>query len=95
MSKNKSGRSLAITEMHFVSALPLEASVRLLSDLASTQTPVTLTEVNSDLWRFEIAYFPPKHKTAASQVKGTLRRWQGTFTGDTFGRFAPQELNRL
>lgn len=77
MSKSKS-RSPAITEMNFVSSLPLEEAVRLIGGLATPATPVTLTEVDEDNFRFEIAYQDPG--VTLSSVTGSLRRWEGTFT---------------
>lgn len=80
MHKGKKARSALLTEMHFVSALPLKKAVKLLGDQAAPETPVTLTETSSDKWHFEMAYHPAEDEPASAVVKGTLRRWEGTLT---------------
>lgn len=79
MNKGKTAQS-TLTEMHFVSSLPLKKAVKLLDKLSTPETPVTLTETHSDLWQFELVYHPADEDAASAIVKGTLRRWEGTLT---------------
>ena len=64
MNKGKKTRANTFTEMHFVSSLPLKKSVKLMGELSLPETPVTLTELNSDTWRFEIDYLPAEDEPA-------------------------------
>lgn len=79
MDKRKS-RAPAITELNFISSLPLEEAARLIGGLASPDMPVTLTEVDADTCRFELVYPDTHGASPLAAVEGTLRRWEGTFT---------------
>jgi hypothetical protein len=79
MSKSK----IALTDsadLRFISSLPLDEAVQVLAALAAPDTPVTLTEVDSDRWRFAIGYYEPGQKRASITIVGVLRRWDGTYT---------------
>ena len=94
--KGKKSRSPALTEMHFVSSLPLKKAVNLLGDQAEPATPVTLTEIDSDRWQFEMTYVPVEGEPASATVKGTLRRWEGTYTRlDCTGDVRREKNSRL
>lgn len=77
MSKGKS--ALSAGAEHFISSLPLEEAAELMSGLAAPGIAVTLTQLNADVWRFEVAQ-TLQAKSGAVGLQGTLRRWEGTFT---------------
>jgi hypothetical protein len=79
MSKSKSG-SPAVSEVRFISSLPLDEAVQVMGALASENTPVTLTEINPDTWQFTMHYDEPGTKIRRITVVGTLCRWNGTYT---------------
>lgn len=72
MSKTKHAAPL-FSEMHFVSSLSLEEAVYLIGQQASPEIPITITEIDSDTFKFKL-------DDIGVDIHGTLRRWQGTFT---------------
>src|SRR5262245_32142445 len=91
MSKSKS-RSPARSEIRFISSLPLDEALQVIGALASPDTPMTLTEINEDTWRFAIGYYEPDKKHPDVTIIGRLRRWHGTYTRlDCVSRVAVQE----
>lgn len=90
MSKKFKGYSNPLADLQFVSSLPLERAAGLISQLADIRHRVTLTAVDSDTFRFHIDYTPSLSRE--SEVRGTLRRWQGTETRiDATGTVIPIE----
>ena len=72
MSKKLKGRANPLAELHFIADVPLEQAVRLIGNMADDKHAVTLTEVDTNNFKFEIS--------SNSKINGTLQRWQGTET---------------
>lgn len=81
-AKDKSRLGAPSAELHFYASVQLEEALAILADLAQPPLAVTLTEIDSDHFRFELSYtlLPGLPMNAPPLVYGTLRRWEGTYT---------------
>ncbi|MDQ7023925.1 MAG: hypothetical protein Q9P01_07230 [Anaerolineae bacterium] len=78
MAKKLKGRANPLSELHFITDISLEQSVMLVGDCADDSHTVTLIEIDSDSFKFEV--ISSRQKSRQAKIYGKLHRWQGTET---------------